>query len=388
MTGPPKRAAAPPPHPIPGSSGSSAAGPWWGAPPSLPQAVRSPTAPPIQMDEANKGVQDWGMGSRPPNGFVSFLNNPWNPHQYQHFSSHSINDHAKGTPSESQTLINLDSPKKNRNSTRTDKRLPWQKEEETNLVSAWLENSTDPINGNCKKTDRYWGDVTNAYNSTIPENRARTSKQLKDHFQKIKKKVGWFCAAWKDANLVYASGQSDDQLWDKAQKMYEEDYQDGPFMMKHCWLLLRDKPKWHAILEDKKRKVDGEGEVGEDMPFAVAQSEDRPMGTKRAKEECNGKGKAKVCPQPMEDILQQLTKIQGTPEDRNEMLETQKRVSSENLESARLNHLAAKENAKVAMLETYQTLIGKETSGLSDDVKAELVMALKCMRESIFTKTQ
>ncbi|TVU33531.1 hypothetical protein EJB05_25354, partial [Eragrostis curvula] len=364
MTGPPKRAVAPPPHPIPGSSGSSAAGPWWGAPPSLPQAVRSPTAPPIQMDEANKGVQDCIRPFMPGSSAPGFW---WGapPLQQQGMSS--------------STPIALDTDPQNWG---MGSRPP------NGFVSAWLENSTDPINGNCKKTDRYWGDVTNAYNSTIPENRARTSKQLKDHFQKIKKKVGWFCAAWKDANLVYASGQSDDQLWDKAQKMYEEDYQDGPFMMKHCWLLLRDKPKCHAILEDKKRKIDGEGEVGEDMPSAVAQSEDRPMGTKRAKEERNEKGKAKVCPQPMEDILQQLTKIQGTPEDRNEMLETQKRVSSENLESARLNHLAAKENAKVAMLETYQTLIGKETSGLSDDVKAELVMALKCMRESIFTKTQ
>ena len=55
------------------------------------------------------------------------------------------------------------------------------------------------------------------------------------------------------------------------------------------------------------------------------------------------------------------------------MLETQKRASSEKLESARFNHvrLAAKEHAKSAMLETYATLmIMKDTSGMPQDVKA------------------
>ncbi|CAN6225634.1 unnamed protein product [Urochloa humidicola] len=61
--------------------------------------------------------------------------------------------------------------------------------------------------------------------------------------------------------------------------------------------------------------------------------------------------------------------------------------SSEKLESARLNHLAAKEHAKATMLETYQKLIMKETSGMPEDVKAEHIMFLKCIRESIFGKT-
>jgi hypothetical protein len=44
------------------------------------------------------------------------------------------------------------------------------------------------------------------------------------------------------------------------------------------------------------------------------------------------------------------------------MLESQKHVSSQKLESARLNHLAAKENAKSAMLETYRALSIKDTT--------------------------
>lgn len=259
-------------------------------------------------------------------------------------------------------------------------------------MSAWLNNSNDPINGNCKKTDRYWGDVTDEYNSTTPNNRRRTSKQLKDQFQKIKKKVAWFCASWKEAISVRTSGQSYEQVMDNAQRIYEE-YKDGPFMLKHCWMILRDEPKWQVILEDNvmpnKRKIDDEGDMEEHLRAPQQSDDDRPMGNKRAKAERSGKGKGigKACPSHMDDVLKKLTEIQGTSESRNEMLETQKRVSSEKLESARLNHLAAKENAKSAMLETYRTLIMKQTSGMPDDVKAEHVMFLKCIRESIFGKT-
>jgi hypothetical protein len=109
-------------------------------------------------------------------------------------------------------------------------------------VVAWLNNSNDPINGNGKKTDRYWGDVTDEYNSTTPKNRRRTSKQLKDHFQKIKKKVTWFCSSWKEAVSIWSSGHSDDQIQEKAEAIYEE-YKDGSFTFKHCWKILRDQPK-------------------------------------------------------------------------------------------------------------------------------------------------
>lgn len=247
-----------------------------------------------------------------------------------------------------------------------------------------MNNSNDPINGNGKKTDRYWGDVANEYNSTTPKSRRRTTKQLKDHFQKIKKKVTWFCSSWKEAISIWPSGHSDDQILEKAEAIYEE-YKDGPFTFKHCWKILRDEPKWQVQLEEveqsNKRNLDTEGSVGELMPY-LAQSEGRPIGNKKAKKE------AKKCPSQMDDVLQQLTKLQGTNESREKMLETQKHVSSEKLESARLNHLVAKENAKSAMLETYRALSMKDTSAMPNDVRVEHLAFMRCVRESIFGKTE
>jgi hypothetical protein len=73
-------------------------------------------------------------------------------------------------------------------------------------------------------------------------------------------------------------------------------------------------------------------------------------------------------------------------EGRKEMLETQRRVSSENLEARKLAHLAAKEHKEVVLAETYQALLMKETASMPEDVRSEHVLALKCLREKLFDK--
>jgi hypothetical protein len=56
-----------------------------------------------------------------------------------------------------------------------------------------------------------------------------------------------------------------------------------------------------------------------------------------------------------------------------ELLETQRRVSSENLEARKLVHLAAKEHKESVMLETYRALLLTETSSMPKDVRSEHV---------------
>lgn len=49
---------------------------------------------------------------------------------------------------------------------------------------------------------------------------------------------------------MWASGESDVNLMDRAMGIYEEEHKkDGPFMFKHCWNDLRKQPKWDAYLE-------------------------------------------------------------------------------------------------------------------------------------------
>ncbi|KAL6899408.1 hypothetical protein ACP4OV_006066 [Aristida adscensionis] len=111
--------------------------------------------------------------------------------------------------------------------------------------------------------------IAAAYNSAVPKNRARIMKQVKDRVGRIKKRVAWFCGSWKQANALWASGESDVELMDRALKLYEEEHKkDGPFLFKHCWDLLRKEPKWDVYLErlaeldPDKRKLNVEDDVG------------------------------------------------------------------------------------------------------------------------------
>nr|TKW16547.1 hypothetical protein SEVIR_5G306300v2 [Setaria viridis] len=62
---------------------------------------------------------------------------------------------------------------------RSDRRLNWSNEEDIRLVSAWLHCSIDPVDGNDRKADQYWSDVTSTYSSTTKCDCMRNRNQLK-----------------------------------------------------------------------------------------------------------------------------------------------------------------------------------------------------------------
>ena len=176
-------------------------------------------------------------------------------------------------------------------------------------------------------------------------------------------------------------------------KSYEEEHKkDGPFTFKHCWEVLRKEPKWEAYLErledlePDKRKFCEEDDVGKCFSLDD-DADERPIGGKQAKEQRKKKKKGQPCIIDLEDELNSFLDAQKTAnEGRKEMLETQRRVSSENLEARKLAHLAAKEHKESVMLETYRALLMKETTSMPEDVRSEHVLSLKCLREKLFNK--
>ncbi|KQK14147.2 hypothetical protein BRADI_1g14556v3 [Brachypodium distachyon] len=116
--------------------------------------------------------------------------------------------------------------------------------------------------------------------------------------------------------------------------------------------------------------------------------DERPPGGKQAKEQRKRKIKDQDCIVDLEVELTKFVDAQNAAnEGRKEMLETQRRVSSENLEARKLVCLAAKDHKESVMLETYRSLMMQDTSGMPEDVRSEHVLALKCFREKLFGKT-
>nr|TKV99834.1 hypothetical protein SEVIR_8G070000v2 [Setaria viridis] len=353
----------------PGMTGSAAQGAWW-----TPAGFGGSWHSDVSEDS---NVQAWGLHSHPPSGFLNMLKS----------TPQAANN---GTASQA---IHIESDNNDVDCNRSEKRLTWTKEEDLKLVSAWLNNSNDPIQANFKKNDQYWNGVADLFNGTIPKNRVRSAKQIKDHFGRIKKRVTWFCGNWKEANSMWGSGESDEDVMKRALQSYEEDQKkDGPFAYRHCWEVLSKELKWEAYLErledvePEKRKFSVDEEVEQQFSLDDIRDE-RSIGGKKVKEQHKKKKKDQTSIIDIEDELHSFLDAQkAANEGRTEMLETQKRVSSEKLESRRLAHLAAKEHKEVVMIETYRSLLMQNTSGMDDNVKAEHVLALRCLRESIFKK--
>jgi len=207
-------------------------------------------------------------------------------------------------------------------------------------------------------------------------------KHLKDRWTKIKRWVAFFCGSWKKATSIYLSGYSDEQLKDMAKQFYLDDYKEGPFTVEHCWKILRDEPKWHAVLEElenpNKRSLDGEDEaIGTSRtPEAVGELE-RPMGTQQAKKKRNGKGRVSDDDVSLDEDLKKFIDIQAATKKRQEdFVEVQKRISEKKFQTARLNREAA-------LLELYQKLLCMDTREMTEDIRAEHVLALKMLREKL-----
>lgn len=158
----------------------------------------------------------------------------------------------------------------------------------------------------------------------------------------------------------------------------------------HCWKILREEPKWDAYLErlanvdPDKREFNVNDDVVQHLSVD-SDTEERPIGGKKAKELQTRKRNDQSCIINLEDELQTFVEAQNKAnEGRKEMLETQKRVSSENLEARKLAYLAAKESKESAMLETYRELLKQDTTAMAEDVRSEHVLALRCFREKLF----
>jgi len=173
-----------------------------------------------------------------------------------------------------------------RSDARTDRRLNWSNEEDIRLVSAWLHNSIDPVEGNDKKSDQYWYDVTSTYNSTTKCDRMRNRNQLKLRWERIKKPVIEFNGCYARISKVHQSGMSDDQKMDQALQLYaSEQHSDKPFTMMHVWRVLRHEQKWSAYV----KKLNSEKDKSATSNPAQDDPKQRPIGHKKAKDERNRK---------------------------------------------------------------------------------------------------
>ena len=190
--------------------------------------------------------------------------------------------------------------------------------------------------------------------------------------------MGFFCACWKKATSIYLSGYSDDQLKDMAKQFYFDDYpKEGPFTVEHCWKILRDEPKWHTVLEEFEKPNKRSLDEDKATDISVVGEKERPIGTKQAKKQRNGKGRVKDDDVGLDEDLKKFSDIEAATKKRQEdFLEAQERITDKKFETARLRR-------ETALLESYQKLLCMDTREMTEDIRAEHVLALKMIREKL-----
>lgn len=274
---------------------------------------------------------------------------------------------------------------------RTNKRLPWTKDEDIRLASAWLHNSKDPVDGNDRKLDQYWTAVTEEYNKTTERSRRRNRNQMKIRWDRVKKQVIEFHGCWVRTTKVYRSGMSDDQQMELAEKLYASEHGDKDFKLKHIWKVVRYDRKWSAYvkkIEGEKEKDKGAGTKAAQVVNLEESPSIRPMGHKRAKDERNGKRKAPDAYSAISEKLDKFIEVSTMArKDREKMSEVQQNLANSKVEAAKLNHKAAQEQTKCKMLDIYKELLLAPTSNLSAQALAEREKALDSMRMTLFGQT-
>ncbi|XP_035549737.1 glutathione S-transferase T3-like [Juglans regia] len=141
--------------------------------------------------------------------------------------------------------------------------------QDSNLVSAWLNTSLDPINRVDQSKHSFWARVHEYYEKnkklTCCEH---SSSSLTNRWSTIQHATNKFCGALAQIEGKSPSGVTEQAKIEQANELYRSN-QFATFNFLHCWTILRHHPKWKQTVADgssvktKRRSVTPDGHVPE-----------------------------------------------------------------------------------------------------------------------------
>jgi hypothetical protein len=275
------------------------------------------------------------------------------------------------TRQEENNVVNLEESSGNsEEGGRRGTRMNWTEDENIRLLSAWLNNSVDPIDGNDKKAEYYWKSVAAEFNSNTPPNYRRTVVQCKTHWGGVKKEITKFCGVYSQVRSTWSSGHSDDMIMESAHKWFKSENNEKLFTLEYMWREVKDQPKWRRVLEEeekknKRTKISESGAYtsssNQDTEEDTNRKEKRPEGQKKAKAKLKGKGKGKnIAPSPLGDQPCQDFVLF------NEAIKIKAATMEKSAEAIVKSVEAKKEHAKAEKYQTYLKLLDRDTSNFSE----------------------
>lgn len=131
-------------------------------------------------------------------------------------------------------------------------------EEERQVCRSFLQITQDPVVGNGQRSKAFWERVGVHYNRNRPAGGGeRPARSLETKWGIIKHDVAKFVGVYKQVYDCRESGTSLDDVLQNALELYKVKHaKQQSFVFLHCWLLLRDIPRWmESVPESRQRQA-------------------------------------------------------------------------------------------------------------------------------------
>ena len=126
--------------------------------------------------------------------------------------------------------------------------------------------STDARRGIGQKKSTFWVVVAAHYARNKPVvGPERPARNLETKWGDLKASITKFVGCYEQIKALDESGRTDDDIIVDALQLFEQKV-GRPFAHKHCWLLLRDHPRFAAIFRSVGSKRKAPGAAGSDLP--------------------------------------------------------------------------------------------------------------------------
>ena len=116
--------------------------------------------------------------------------------------------------------------------------------EEEQLCRSVLYVSQDRIVGNQQKAGVFWERISEHYDEHRPDV-VRPQRSLETKWGLIKHDVSAFCGVYAQVLRLNKSGTSVADTLRRSRELYQQkSAKKQEFVFEHCWVLLKDHPKW------------------------------------------------------------------------------------------------------------------------------------------------
>ncbi|KAL0011821.1 hypothetical protein SO802_006929 [Lithocarpus litseifolius] len=130
-------------------------------------------------------------------------------------------------------------------------------DEDTLLISAWLNISIDVMQGTKQKAENFWEKIWQYFCENNTYGTTRSAGSLQSRWENISRETSRFAGFMAKVEARNKSGGTDEEKLKDAKDLYKVSPalttgKKSTFAFEHCWVLLKNQPKWSMLKERSK----------------------------------------------------------------------------------------------------------------------------------------